>query len=172
MKRWIASMILLLFIGSAVAQTKVPISRSFMGFILGSTINDVQQKYTLEKASDGGNIPGEEVFRPKPIPLESQSILLYFLDKKLYKFMILFYPSYSERIGWDGFVGSAEEKYGPPTEKTGSSATWGDGKTILFLLKMMDYSGARASDRFVVTYGDIFLSNEVAKRKKALAPKF
>lgn len=102
------------------------------------------------------------------------AIYVYSIDGLLYKFNIYFNAMYSARVGWNAFIASAEEKYGPPLIKSHDSISWGDDKTSLTLVKVDKYSEYSKSmvTLLVASYTDIKLYNEVDRRKKALAPKF
>lgn len=158
------------------ALTSIPISRSFIGFTLGDSLEKVKHEYTLEHADMRGLRSGEEAVRPMPTPKETDRIILRFLDGTLYEIAVYYTGGYSSELGWQEFIMAAAQKYGPPQEEGDGSVKWNDEQTSLLLTKSERYRsydgfGSMVS-YFSAVYRDRAMVDEASKRRMAIAPNF
>jgi hypothetical protein len=173
----LASILLIL---ASLADSQTPpsgsISRSFMGFNLGDSIEEVKQDYKLEHAYVDRLRTGEEAREATPTPQEVDRVILRFLDGKLYEIGVYYTSGYSSELGWEAFISAAAQKYGSPQDEADDRVEWSDEHTSLLLTKSgryRSYDGFGSMvTHFSAVYRDRPMADEASKRKIAIAPNF
>lgn len=129
-KKIILPLVVFVFLGGALGESRTGISRSIADMTLGMEINHFIKRFSnKEVTSKFSLLRGDRVFSIQKMTDDIDSVLNTFYNGRLYRIDVFYSLPFSQRVPWKSFLKEGNQAYGKGEiidSMEGPIVIWGD----------------------------------------------